>query len=326
MRRRTQIVGLGLLLLALAACSKAPQQKMAKIPVTRGDLSEIVQATGNIEPLNAVAIIPPVNGRIDKILVYEGSYVKKGQILAWMSTSDRAALLDTVQVEQPDQLEHWETVYKATPIVSPSDGLIVSRNIVEGQTVASSTDVYDLSDLLVVLADVDETDLAKVHNNQLAICSVDAYPNAPFKSKVSLVGHQAIKVNNVVSYQVTLEPVKFMPELRSGMTANINFLISQKKDVLLLPTYVVKGQSETSASVKVAGQDGKPESRQVTLGISDGIHVEVVDGLDEGDQVLVSGLSLPSASAGGPMATNGNMNARPGGGGGNASGGGGGGH
>jgi macrolide-specific efflux system membrane fusion protein len=318
------LIGLGLCLGLSVACGKS-HKKGQKVEVTRGDLSQIVQATGNIEPLNAVAIIPPVTGRIDKIVVYEGQYVKKGQVLAWMSTSDRAALLDTAQVESPDSVKYWEGVYKATPIVSPLDGLIVSRNIVEGQTVASSTDVYDLSDRLVVLADVDETDLGKIRMNQLADCTVDAYPTSIFKSKVTLIGHQAIKVNNVISYQVTLEPLKVPGELRSGMTANIDFIVQEKKDVLMLPNYAVKGQQEGVATVKVmTDPKSPPETRQVTLGISDGVRVEVIDGLDEGDYVLVGSLDLPNASAGSPMSMTGNGGSTNNGG--QHSGGGGGGH
>jgi macrolide-specific efflux system membrane fusion protein len=305
--------------LALAlGCGKSHKMAGAKVQVTRGDLQQTVQATGNIEPLNAVAIIPPVTGRIDKILVYEGTYVKKGEVLAWMSTSDRAALLDTARVQSPDTVDYWEKNYKATPIVSPLDGLIVSRNIVEGQTVASTTDVYDLSDRLVVLADVDETDLGKIRMKQLADCTVDAYPSSVFKSEVTLIGHQAIKVNNVISYQVTLQPQKVPGVLRSGMTANINFIVQQKKDVLMLPNYAVKGQQEGKATVKVlTDPKSPPESRQITLGITDGVKVEVLEGLEEGDNVLVGNLDLPNANAGSPMSMTGNGGQqRPGGGGG----------
>jgi macrolide-specific efflux system membrane fusion protein len=320
------LLSVGLALAIAVGCGKSHKAgSLAKAQVKRGDLKQIVQATGNIEPLNAVAILPPLTGRIDKIVVYEGQYVKKGEVLAWMSSSDRAALLDMARSQGAAEIKYWEGTYMATPIVSPSDGLIVSRNIVEGQTVGLTTDVYDLSDRLVVLADVDETDLGKISMNQSADCTVDAYPTSIFKSKVSLIGHQAIKVNNVISYQVTLQPLKVPGELRSGMTANINFIVQEKKDVLMLPNYAVKGQQEGVATVQVlTDPKGNPQTKQVSLGITDGVSVEVLQGLNEGDYVLVGSLDLPNASAGSPMSMTGNGG--NGNGGGQHSGGGGGGH
>ena len=141
MKVRVELLA-GLALALALGCGKSHKGGGAKVQVTRGDLKQIVQATGNVEPLNAVAILPPLTGRIDKILVLEGTYVKKGQVLAWMSSSDRAALLDMARSQGAAEIKYWESAYMATPIVSPSDGLIVSRNIVEGQTVGGTTDVY----------------------------------------------------------------------------------------------------------------------------------------------------------------------------------------
>ena len=152
----------------------------------------------------------------------------------------------------------------------------------------------------------------------LADCTVDAYPSKVFKSAVSLIGHQAIKVNNVVSYQVNLEPQKVPGELRAGMTADVNFIVQEKKGVLVIPNYAVKGQQDGVAVLKVVTDPKKaPESRTVTLGVSDGIRVEVKDGLEDGDTVVVSSLDLPKAMTGGPMSmTGGGQGQRPGGGGG----------
>lgn len=309
---------LGLLLVLAPACGRGKKGNGGqRVKVTQGDLRQIVQATGNVEPLNKVSILPPVTGRIDKIVVLEGAYVKRGQILAYMSSSDRAALLDTAASQGADQVKYWQDAYKATPIVAPANGLIIARNVVEGQTVASDTDLYDLSDRLVVLADVDETDLGKIHMSQPADCTVDAYPNQVFRSLVTLIGHQAIKVNNVISYQVNLDPQRVPGDLRAGMTANVNFIVQEKKDVLLLPNYAVKGVSGGEATVKVLTDPKKPpEERQVELGVTDGVQVEVVSGLEEGDTVLVSSLDLPKAVSGGPLSMNMGGSQRGGGGGG----------
>lgn len=311
-------------LIALSGCghgnAKATGQK---VKVQRGDIRQVVQATGQVEPLNKVSILPPVTGRIDKIVVVEGETVKRGQVLAWMSASDRAAILDNARSEGPAVLKQWEDEYKSTPIVAPTDGLIIARNVVTGQTVAADTDMYDLSDRLVVFADVDETDLGKIHMNQIADCTVEAYPNKVFESSVSLIGHQAIKVNNVISYQINLEPKKVPGELRAGMTADVNFIVQLKQDVLWIPNFAVKGQQQGPATVKVLTTPGKPpEDRDIVLGISDGVKVEVVSGLDEGETIVIPGLDMPKALSGGPMSMSGSpgQTQRPSGGGGGGGG------
>jgi macrolide-specific efflux system membrane fusion protein len=287
--------------LALSGCSgKAAKGSIQKVAVTRGDLNTYVQATGNIQPLNLVSILPPVTGRVDKIVADEGATVKKGQVLAWMSSSDRAALLDMARAKGDSELKYWEDVYKPTPIVAPVNGLIINRNVVEGQTVASSTDLYDMSDRLIVLAAVDETDLGSIRMGQEADVTVDAYPTNSFVCKVVMITHEAVKVNNVVSYYVKLEAVKTPPELRAGMTANINFRVNQYPGALLLPSWSVKGaqQATVNLMVKKAGdaKDSKPQQVAVKLGDTDGSQVVVLSGLDEGDTVVVNSLSLPQTA------------------------------
>ncbi len=301
--RRSALLAPGLALaLALGfGCGKGDALAgTRRVRVSRGEIQEVVQAAGQVNPLNKVSIIPPVTGRIDSIVLDEGARVRKGEVLAWMSSSDRAAILDNARAEGPAVLERWEREYRSTPIVAPTDGTIISRNVVAGQTVDGSTDMYDLSDRLVVYASVDETDLAKIHMGQLAECTVEAYPDRVFDAHVTLIGHQAVKVDNVVSYQVTLLPDKVPGRLRAGMTANVNFIVLTKKDVLWLPSFAVRGASDGPATVEVLGPDGKtPQTRSVQLGITDGIKVEVVAGLTEGDTVLIPSLDLGDGDAGG---------------------------
>src|ERR1041385_3591306 len=120
---------------AVAGCHGAGGKSEARqIPVIRGSLRLTVQATGNVQPLNKVEILPPVAGRIDKIVALEGAHVKKGQVLAWMSSSERAVLLDNARSKGPDEVKYWEEAYSPTPIIAPVDGLVIARNVVEGQT------------------------------------------------------------------------------------------------------------------------------------------------------------------------------------------------
>src|ERR1041384_2626305 len=96
----------------LAGCrSRSAGTDLRPVRVTRGTIRLTVQATGTVQPLNKVSILPPVGGRIDKIVVLEGRAVRKGQILAWMSSSERAVLLDNARAKGPDEVKYWEEAY-----------------------------------------------------------------------------------------------------------------------------------------------------------------------------------------------------------------------
>jgi membrane fusion protein, macrolide-specific efflux system len=257
--------------------------------------------------------------------VEEGTEVKRGQVLAIMSSADRAVLLDNARSKGPEEVKYWEEAYKATPIIAPANGLIISRNVVEGQTVSPDTDLYDLSDRLIVQAAVDETDLGKIRGNQRAEVTVDAYPDKIFIAHVRLISHQSTKVNNVVTYYVQLDPDDVPGTLRAGMTANVNFIVQEKKNVLMLPAWAVKGAEKTKISAKVFDKaNKKPAPRDIMLGASDGTQVEVLSGLKEGDMVMVEGLKLGAAASAGifGMGGRGGAGARPAGGGSGAGGGG----
>src|SRR6185369_15253119 len=101
---------------------------------------------------NRVEIKPPISGRIEQLLVEEGQKVQAGQILAWMSSTDRAAILDAARAQGPEVFAKWQDDYKPTPVVSPLSGVVILRNVVVGQTVDSSIVVYALADVLMAYA------------------------------------------------------------------------------------------------------------------------------------------------------------------------------
>jgi macrolide-specific efflux system membrane fusion protein len=293
--------GLKILFLAAglfaAGCGRHSQEAAPQTEeVLRADLRQIVQTTGDIQPKNKVTILPPVSGRIDKILVFEWARVRKGQVLAWMSSSDRAALLDMAAAKGPKEVAYWEQTYKPVPIVAPVDGLLINRYIVEGQTVGGgSTPIYDMSDDLMVRAQVDESDVGNVRVGQQAEVTVDSYPDRPFKAVVELINPSAVMINQVVSFYVQMRMVGAPADLKTGMTANINLILHEKKGVLSLPSFVVKGDENTEVEVRVM-EGGKPAARRIRLGESDGNRVQVVEGLREHERVVLASLKLKEAS------------------------------
>jgi macrolide-specific efflux system membrane fusion protein len=101
------------------------QVVMKEIPVKRGNLVLNVQASGTVSPENRLEIKPPVAGRIDEVLVKEGAVVTKGKILAWISSTERAALLDSVRAQGAKEIKRWEELYKPTPVMAPINGTII---------------------------------------------------------------------------------------------------------------------------------------------------------------------------------------------------------
>jgi macrolide-specific efflux system membrane fusion protein len=260
------------------------------IRVTRGDLKVIVLTTGTVQPQNRLEIKPPIAGRIEEAIAKEGDKVQKGQVLAWMSSTERAALLDFARAKGSNELAHWEELYKATPLVAPIDGDIIARKIEPGQTVTASEALYVMSDRLIIGAQVDETDIGRIALNQPVDFTLDAYPHNVISGKVDQIAYEAKTVNNVTTYTVEVLPLAIPVYLRSGMTANLKVLTAAAEGVLLVPTEAVhKGKDQTCVWQPNPAGNGKPITTPVEIGLSDGKLTEIKSGLQEGDRVLLKG-------------------------------------
>jgi membrane fusion protein, macrolide-specific efflux system len=145
-----------------------------------------------------------------------------------------------------------------------------------------------MSDVLIVEAQVDETDLAQVHLGQDVVVSLDAYPDEQFKASVSHISYEAQTVDNVTIYKVEVLPTNMPEFVRSGMTANVTFTAQSANNVLVLPAEAV--HDEDGKKVAWMGDPrnaaGKA-SRAIKVGITDGKNYEVKEGLAKGDEVLV---------------------------------------
>jgi macrolide-specific efflux system membrane fusion protein len=252
------------------------------------DISVFVSTTGVVEPQNRLELKPAVSGRIEEILVREGDRVSTGQVLARMSSTERATLLDAARSQGEETLRHWEEVYKATPIISPIDGEVIVRAVEPGQTVATTTPVLVLSDRLIVKAQVDETDIGKIKIGQKAVISLDAYPETRITAAVDHIAYESETVNNVTIYEVDILPDKVPPVFRSGMSANVEITEQSRQHVLTLPEPAIKRMKKKTFVLVSRGPGKEPERREVELGLSDGERVEIVSGLSGDEQVLVS--------------------------------------
>ncbi|MBI3897044.1 MAG: efflux RND transporter periplasmic adaptor subunit [Gammaproteobacteria bacterium] len=268
--------------------------------IARGDIEVTTQATGVVKPRNRLEIKPPIAGRVEQVLVREGQHVTHGQVMAWMSSSERAALLDAARAKGADELKRWEELYRPTPVIAPIDGTLILRNAEPGQTFQNLDAIFVISDRLVVKAQVDETDIARVQLRQSARVTLDAYASDVLSAVVEQVAFDSTAVNNVTTYEVDVLPEKTPPFMRSGMTANVSFVVAAKHDIVLAPAEAVRGRgSKMFVLVPAADTRAPPVEREVQLGLSDGRHSEVLAGLAEGETVLIPQLTASTGGTGG---------------------------
>jgi HlyD family secretion protein len=228
------------------------------------------------------------------------------------------------QVEQARaSLQSAELDLEHTTIRSPVNGIVVSRNVDVGQTVAASLQAPTLfliaQDLTKMQVDtnVSEADVGHVGEGQRAIFTVDAYPNTTFTGQVVQVRNAPITIQNVVTYDAVVEVPNPDLKLKPGMTANVTFVIAERTDVLKVPNAALRFQlpgterpaveprQETPTAgrhgqVWVLTAEGRPEPRELGLGIADDTYTEVLSGDLHAGQEVITGLltaaTRPSAA------------------------------
>jgi HlyD family secretion protein len=382
-----------LLLLLGIACSRKPPAAFRTEDVTRGPVSEIVNATGDVSAIVSVNVGSQVSGIIDKLYVDFNSKVKKGELLATLDPrlfkaalehaeanlasaianvqKSQAAYDDSVRIaRRNEELRKSNLIAQAdldtavatrdgnkaalagakaavmqaradrdtarvnlafTRIASPIDGIVVTRSVDVGQTVAAAFQAPTLfliaNDLtkMQILANIDEADVGKVQEGAESRFTVDAYAGETFTGKIRQVRQSPNTIQNVVTYPAVIDAPNPDGKLRQGMTASVTIVSSHKDDVLRVPNAALRFRPDDQAGAAApagaqrqgppqarnpnasargnrdvtqgAGRpgrvfklvDGKPVQAILRVGISDGQRTEVLEGLAEGDKVIVGG-------------------------------------
>jgi len=363
------LVGGGLWYMKLRRDS-APQYQ--SVEVTRGDLTQVVTAAGQLNPVTNVTVGCQVSGTIAKLYADFNSAVTNGQVVALIDPSTYKAdlhssegdlanaqaslelaevnagrskeLFDNRLIPQSDQDQAVATLHQAQATVqikeaalekakanldyctiySPVDGVVISRSVDVGQTVAASLNAPVLfviaNDLtkMQIDANVAEADVGGVEEAQSVDFTVDAFPNRTFHGKVVQVRNSPLTVQNVVTYDTVIGVNNPDLKLKPGMTANVSVIIAERSNVLRVPNAAlrfrppdvavtnaapqaasggdgshpggssgqhVKGEHRLTRTIYVMKGD-KPQPVQVKPGITDGIYTEVTDGLTDGDKVV----------------------------------------
>lgn len=334
-------------------------------PIQKRTITQIVEATGTIEPINTVSIGSQVSGRIDEIFVDYNSHVEKGQLLAQIDTSlfkaqlqqaeaninnakatlqKNKALLDydtktyhryknlyERNLVSKNDLDEAESAYKSdlaqvsaarasimqaeanyatasanmgyTKIVSPVKGIVISKEVEVGQTVAASfqtptlfTVAEDLTKMQIETS-VSEADIGKVAVGQDVNYTLDGYPDLVFTGKVSQVRLSPTTESNVVTYTVIIEVENNEGKLLPGMTANVSIITGKKEDILTVPNvalkFTVAGNTQKYDQKGIwIDKKGKPVRVNIETGVSDDNYTEIIsDKIKEGDLVYTRNLS-----------------------------------
>ena len=201
-------------------------------------------------------------------------------------------------------------------ITSPIDGVVLSKSVEEGQTVAASFNTpelfsiaQDLTDMRVI-ADIDEADIGGVKEGQRVSFTVDAFPDDHFEGQVTQVRQQATTESNVVTYEVVISAPNKDLKLKPGLTANVTIFTMEKNDVMAVPSKALrfiptealleKGQtiSDCEGDHKVWTLENNTfKAHKVEIGTSNGVMTEIISGIPEGMEILtdftISGGAAP---------------------------------
>ena len=196
------------------------------------------------------------------------------------------------------QLEQTGEEYRNSTIVSPMNGLVLSRNVEVGDAVSSILVLGSSATLLMTVGDtrevyvkgkVDESDISKVYMGQPARIKVESYKDRTFNGKVTKISPMGVEKDNVTTFEVRVSIDNSKGELKSMMTANAEILLEEHKNVLMVPEGALIYDKDRKASVEVPDPNARDGKRklEVQVGISNGSKTELLSGLKEGSEVIL---------------------------------------
>ena len=251
----------------------------------------------------------------ESTLAYETANFKRYQTLfdkGLVSANDYESAKLSYEKARQTAASSRENVQKAqtnlgyATITSPIDGVVLSKSVEEGQTVAASFNTpelfniaQDLTDMRVI-ADIDEADIGGVKEGQRVSFTVDAFPDDKFEGQVTQVRQQATTTSNVVTYEVVISAPNKDLKLKPGLTANVTIYTLEKNGVLAVPAKALRftpneallknGQQieDQEVPMKVWTLEGNTfKAHKVEIGTTNGMLTEIVSGISEGTDVLV---------------------------------------
>ena len=274
-------------------------------------------AKANLDLANSKKKVAEMNFNRYKDLYAQKLIAKAEMEEAEISLATADANLLSAQANYNKAKQNMDYAY----IISPVSGTVISKEVEQGQTVAASfstptlfTIAEDLR-LMQIEASVSEADIGKIKYDMSAEFTVDAYPNDVFTGKVKQIRLSPTTEQNVVMYTVIIEVPNEDKRLLPGMTAFVTVLTAEKKDVLRIPNTTVQFKPNALLRQKMDGerprnlkstqavvytfdeQKGQIKPNVIELGLIDVMYAEVVEGINEGEQIIAEFITSEKASS-----------------------------
>lgn len=267
-----------------------------------------ISAKANLAKIISVAENDKKTYERDKVLV-KSNFIAKSELDLAESTykSDLAQIeAAKAQIAQAKAaLNNSLTNLRYTKILSPVDGIVVSRSVEIGQTVAASfqtptlfTVAQDLTKMQID-TNVAEADIGKVQKGQRITFTVDGYPDLTFSGKVKQIRNAATTVSNVVTYDVVINVDNKELKLKPGMTANVSIITAEKKNIFIVPNAALRFVPDSNGDtplyqthgIWLLQDDGEPKRLSIETGVSDGNYTEVIGkNIREGQKVIIDSI------------------------------------
>ena len=277
--------------------------------------SELNSARANLASAKSELDYQTANYKRYKTLNEKGLVSRNDYEVAYL---DYRKALETYNTTK-ESVKKAETNIGYATITSPIDGVVLSKSVEEGQTVAASfstpelfTIAQDLTNMQVV-ADVDEADIGDVKEGERVSFTVDAYPDDTFEGEVKQVRQEATTTNNVVTYEVVISAPNADLKLKPGLTANVTIYTAERKGVLSVPSKALRftPQKETVGKMKILDaanaknkvwtiEGNSIVAHKVNIGMTDGTNTQIVGGIAEGTKVI-TGLNVTGGEEKMPM-------------------------
>ncbi|MDL2280615.1 efflux RND transporter periplasmic adaptor subunit [Selenomonadales bacterium OttesenSCG-928-I06] len=319
---------------------KTPKETLKTSVVKRGNIEALVSATGTISPVNSVDVSSKITGLITKVHVEENDYVEEGTVLIELDDTSMKAQLAQVKAKLVNAeinyyrnkkladtgaisyqsldgalmdyevakaaYEDYVSQVEDTIIKAPMSGIVIGEPISAGQTVAPGIStpmiLLTISDMskMQVETKIDESDIGQIKVGQKAIFTVDTYPDRIFSGVVSRISQLADTTDNVIYYPVTIDIDAPEGLLFPTMTARVSVTTGVSKDTLLIPLLAVK-ESAGKKVVQVLGKNNEVQTIAVVTGLSTDESIEILQGLNEGDVVVLPQSKQTNNNFGGGM-------------------------
>ncbi|HOA90959.1 MAG: efflux RND transporter periplasmic adaptor subunit [Bacillota bacterium] len=277
------------------------------VVATRGNIATYISSSGTLEPAANVTVAAETSGEIKELLVKKNDVVKEGDLLAVLENEQaeldyiiakrdyEAALIDGDEItirQKAIQLKNAELALQRTEIRAPISGTIVEVHVDDKDRVASGTSIVQIVDMqnFKINLRISELEISDIKQDQNVIVTVSSLGNQTYPAKITNVGVLPVGQGDPVTYPVEVRLSASDDRLRPGMNCNIDIVTAQATDVVVVPVESVNRVGGRSYVTVVDGDDTKVV--EVQLGLSDGLNVAVLSGLEPYTTILRTNYSL----------------------------------